>query len=131
MRADVLHLRGTIGLRCGVPADAATILAAGAAEVAPLAPGKAIEMLVEAAQAASYAGDAAQIVEFGRRASALLDDDDPDERFTVDVIVGIGSLLAGDAASGVPLLREALALAAGFQDPAPPGARRRVCRLSR
>jgi DNA-binding CsgD family transcriptional regulator len=117
VRADVLHLRGTIGLRCGVPADAATILAAGAAEVSPVAPTKAIEMLVEAAQAASYAGDAAQIVEFGRRASALLDDDDPDERFTVDVIVGIGSLLAGDAASGVPLLREALSLAAGFQDP--------------
>ena len=117
VRADVSHLRGTIGLRCGVPADAATILAAGAAEVSPLAPAKAIEMLVEAAQAASYAGDAAQIVEFGRRASALLDDDDLDERFTVDVIVGIGSLLAGDAASGVPLLREALALAAGFQDP--------------
>jgi DNA-binding CsgD family transcriptional regulator len=117
VRADISHLRGTIGLRCGVPAEAATILAAGAAEVSPLAPAKAIEMLVEAAQAASYAGDAAQIVEFGRRASALLEDDDPDERFTVDVIVGIGSLLAGDAASGVPLLREALALAAGFQDP--------------
>jgi hypothetical protein len=117
LRADVSHLRGTIGLRCGVPADAATILAAGAAEVSPVAPAKAIEMLVEAAQAASYAGDAAQIVEFGRRASALLDDDDLDERFTVDVIVGIGSLLAGDAASGVPLLRDALALAARFQDP--------------
>jgi DNA-binding CsgD family transcriptional regulator len=117
VRADVLHLRGNIGLRCGVPADAATILAAGAAEISPVAPAKAIEMLVEAAQAASYAGDAAQIVEFGRRASALLNDDDPDERFTVDVIVGIGSLLAGDPASGVPLLREALALAAGFQDP--------------
>ena len=36
---------------------------------------------------------------------------------TVDVIVGIGSLLAGDAADGVSLLREALALAVGFQDP--------------
>jgi DNA-binding CsgD family transcriptional regulator len=117
VRADLMHLRGTIELRCGVPAEAATILAAGAAEIAPVAPAKAIEMLVEAGQAASYAGDAAQIVEFGRRASALLEDDDPDERFTVDVIVGIGSLLAGHAAIGVPLLREALVLAAGFQDP--------------
>ena len=117
VRADLLHVRGTIGLRCGVPAEAAAILAAGAAEVSPVAPAKAIEMLIEAAQAASYAGDAAQIVEFGRRASALLEDHDPDERFTVDVIVGIGSLLAGHAAIGVPLLREALVLAAGFQDP--------------
>ena len=117
VRAEEMHLRGTIELRCGVPAEAATILAAGAAEVAPVTPATAIEMLVEAAQAASYAGDAAQIVEFGRRASALSGDDDPDQRFTVDVIVGIGSLLAGDTASGVPLLREALALAERFQDP--------------
>ena len=50
-------------------------------------------------------------------ASALSGDDDPDQRFTVDVIVGIGSLLAGDTARGVPLLREALALAERFQDP--------------
>jgi DNA-binding CsgD family transcriptional regulator len=117
VRADELHLRGTIELRCGVPAEAATMLAAGAAEIAAVVPAKAIEMLAEAAQAASYAGDAPQIVEFGRRASALAGEDDRDQRFTVDVIVGIGSLLAGDTARGVPLLREALALADSFRDP--------------
>jgi DNA-binding CsgD family transcriptional regulator len=117
VRADEMHLRGTIELRCGVPAEAATILAAGAAEIAAVAPGKGIEMLIEAAQAASYAGDAAQIVEFGRRASALASSDGPDQRFTVDVIVGVGSLFAGDTARAVPLLRRALALAEGFQDP--------------
>jgi DNA-binding CsgD family transcriptional regulator len=117
VRAEAMHVRGTIELRCGVPAEAATILAAGAAEIAPVAPAKATEMLVEAAQAASYAGDAAQIVEFGRRASALPGHDDPDRHFTVDVIVGIGSLLAGDTARGAARLREALDLAADFQDP--------------
>jgi DNA-binding CsgD family transcriptional regulator len=117
VRADMMHLRGTIELRCGVPAEAATMLAAGAVEVAPIAPAKAIEMLVEAGQAASYAGDAAQIVDFGRRASSLIEDDEPDQRFTVAVITGIGSLLAGDPAQGAPLLKDALALAANFQDP--------------
>ena len=117
LRAEELHLRGTIELRCGVPAEAATMLAAGAAESATLFPAKAIEMLAEAAQAASYAGDAPQIVEFGRRASALAGKDDPDQRFTADVIVGIGSLLAGDTPRGVPLLREAIALADRFRDP--------------
>jgi DNA-binding CsgD family transcriptional regulator len=117
VRADEMHLRGTIELRCGVPAEAATILAAGAAEIAAVAPAKGIEMLVEAAQAASYAGDAAQIVEFGRRASALADGAGTEERFTVDVIVGIGSMLVGDPGRAVPLLRQALALAEGFQDP--------------
>jgi DNA-binding CsgD family transcriptional regulator len=117
VRAEEMHLRGTIELRCGVPAEAATILAAGAAEIAAEAPAKAIEMLVEAAQAASYAGDAAQIIEFGRRASAFAGADDHYQRFTVDAIVGIGSLLAGDTARGVPLLRNALSLAERFQDP--------------
>jgi DNA-binding CsgD family transcriptional regulator len=117
VRAEGMHLRGTIELRCGVPAEAATVLAAGAAEIAPVAPAKATEMLVEAAQAASYAGDAAQIVEFGRRASALPGDDDPDRHFTVDVIVGIGGMLAGDTARGAARLREALDLATDFQDP--------------
>jgi DNA-binding CsgD family transcriptional regulator len=117
VRAEELHLRGTIELRCGVPGEAATMLAAGAAEIAATFPAKAIEMLAEAAQAASYAGDAPQIVQFGRRASALAGEDDPDQRFTVDVIVGTGTLLAGDTARGVPLLREALTLADRFRDP--------------
>jgi DNA-binding CsgD family transcriptional regulator len=117
VRAEGMHLRGTIELRCGVPTEATTILAAGAAEIASAAPAKAIEMLIEAAQAASYAGDAQQIVAFGRRASALAGDAASDQRFTVDVIVGIGSLLAGDTARAVPLLRQAVALAEPFQDP--------------
>ena len=45
VRAEEMHLRGTIELRCGIPAEAATILAAGAAEIAAIAPAKAIEML--------------------------------------------------------------------------------------
>ena len=117
VRADVVHLRGTIELRCGVPADALVTLSGGAAEIAAVAPAKATEMLIEAGQSASYAGDAAQIVEMGRRAKTLLRADDDDQRFSVDAIAGVGSLLAGDTTQAVPLLREALALAAGFQDP--------------
>jgi len=117
VRADVVHLRGTIELRCGVPADALVTLSGGAAEIAAMAPAKATEMLIEAGQSASYAGDAAQIVEMGRRAKSLLRADDADQRFSVDVLAGVGSLLAGDPKQAVPLLREALELAAGFQDP--------------
>ena len=117
VRADVVHLRGTIELRCGVPADALVTLSGGAAEIAAMAPAKATEMLIEAGQSASYAGDAAQIVEMGRRAKTLLRADDADQHFSVDVTAGVGSLLAGDARQAVPLLREALELAAQFQDP--------------
>jgi DNA-binding CsgD family transcriptional regulator len=117
IRAEATHLRGTIELRCGDPSEAATTLAAGASEIASVAPAKAIEMLVEAAQAASYSGDVQQVVEFGRWAAALSRPDEPGQRFTVDVIVGIGSLLGGDTARAVPRLRRALAVAERFQDP--------------
>jgi ATP/maltotriose-dependent transcriptional regulator MalT len=117
LRADILHLRGTIELRCGVPAKALTILAAGAEEVAPVEPGKAIEMLVEAGQSASYAGDIAQIVEMGRRAESLVKQGTPNETFTVDVLVGIGLVLSGETDRAAPLLHEAISLAERFEDP--------------
>ena len=65
------------------PGEAATILAAGAAEIAARGSGEGDRDARRGGQAASYAGDAPQIVEFGRRASALPGDDDPDQRFTV------------------------------------------------
>jgi DNA-binding CsgD family transcriptional regulator len=117
LRADILHLRGTIELRCGMPAEALMILAAGAEEVASVDPGKAIEMLVEAGQSASYTGDIAQIVEMGRRAQGLVKRGDVDETFTIDVLVGIGLMLSGETDRAAPLLREAISLADRFEDP--------------
>jgi DNA-binding CsgD family transcriptional regulator len=117
LRAQVLHLRGTIELRCGMPAKALTILAAGAEEVASIDPGKAIEMLVEAGQSASYTGDIAQIIEMGKLAQSLVDHGDPDETFTVDVLVGIGLMLSGETDRAAPLLQEAISLADRFEDP--------------
>ncbi|HET7048895.1 MAG TPA: AAA family ATPase [Solirubrobacteraceae bacterium] len=115
--AELAHLRGTIELRCGVPAEALRILARGADDIAPVDPATAIEMLIEAAQAASYTGDAAQIVEMGNRASALIVDDQPGTKFTIDVIVGIGKLFTGDPAGGLPMIAEAVRLAQRFDDP--------------
>ena len=117
LRADMLHLRGTIELRCGVPAMALTILAAGADEIAFADPGKAIEMLVEAGQSASYAGDVPQIVEMGRRAESLVKRGDLDEPFTFDVLVGIGLMFSGQTDRGGRLLNEAISLAERFEDP--------------
>jgi ATP/maltotriose-dependent transcriptional regulator MalT len=100
-----------------MPAEALMILAAGAEEVASVDPGKAIEMLVEAGQSASYTGDIAQIVEMGRRAQGLVKRGDVDETFTIDVLVGIGLMLSGETDRAAPLLREAISLADRFEDP--------------
>ena len=117
LRADIDHLRGTIELRCGVPARALTILASGAEAVASADPSKAIEMLVEAGQSASYAGDIDQIIEMGRRAERRGERGDLDKTFTVDVLVGIGLMLSGDTDRAAPLLTEAISLAERFEDP--------------
>jgi DNA-binding CsgD family transcriptional regulator len=122
LRADVAHLRGVIELRRGVPADAFTILADASAEIAPVDPVKALAMLLPASEAASYAGDVALTVEVARRAAALPVGGQGADRFTQDLLVGIGSLLEGDAARGAPLLREAMALAQAFDDPGRLGA---------
>ena len=117
LRADIAHLRGVIELRRGVPADAFTILTAGAAEVAPVDPVKALAMLLPASEAASYAGDVALTIEAARRASALPRGEQRIDQFTVGLLVGIGSILEGDTARGAPLLREAVGLARTFDDP--------------
>jgi DNA-binding CsgD family transcriptional regulator len=117
LRAEMVHLRGTIELRCGVPAKALTILAAGAKEVASVDPAKGIEMLVEAGQSASYAGDIDQIGEMGKWAERLVGRGELDETFMVDVLVGIGLVLSGETARGAPILREAISLAERFEDP--------------
>jgi len=116
-RADIAHLRGVIELRCGIPADAFTILAAGSAEVAATDPAKALAMLLPAREAASYAGDASLTIEAGRRAAALPRGEERVDRFMLDLLVGIGSILEGNTARGVQLLRGALALAGAFEDP--------------
>jgi DNA-binding CsgD family transcriptional regulator len=99
-----------------VPAYAFTILAAAAAEVAPVDASKALAMLAAAREAASYAGDATLTVETGRRAAVLPPGEDRIDRFTPGLLVGIGSIVDGDAATGAPLLRDALALAGAFDD---------------
>ena len=61
-------------------------------------------MLIEAARSASNAGYDTNRAD-RRRAKTLLRADDADQRFSVDVTAGVGSLLAGDARQAVPLLR--------------------------
>jgi DNA-binding CsgD family transcriptional regulator len=115
-RAEIGHLRGVIELRRGVPADAFTMLAAAAAEVAPLDPSRALAILATAREAASYAGDAALTVETGRRAALLGPGEDRIDRFRLGLLVGIGGIVDGDVAIGARRLREALALGRTFDD---------------
>lgn len=89
---EIAQVRGRFELNSGNAAEALRILAAG----------DRLDMLADAAEAASYVGDTAAIIELGRRAAAH------PAGFLRDTVAGIGLTLGGDAA-GPSLLRRALA----------------------
>ncbi|MFG3706618.1 AAA family ATPase [Micromonospora sp. NPDC047670] len=88
---EIAQLRGRFELNSGNAAEAVRILAAG----------DTLEMLADAAEAASYVGDTTAVIALGRRAAAH------PEGFLRDTVAGIGLTLDGDAA-GPGLLRRAL-----------------------
>ncbi|MEQ4721391.1 AAA family ATPase [Nonomuraea sp. B19D2] len=97
---ELAQLRGRFELNSGDAAEAVRILRAG----------ESLGMLADAAEAASYVGDTAAIVEIGRQAAAF------PEGFLRDVIVGIGAML--DGAGGHDLLRRALGQVDELGEPA-------------
>ncbi|MEU6786235.1 AAA family ATPase [Nonomuraea angiospora] len=90
LEMEIAQLRGRFELNSGSAAEAVRILAAG----------DSLDMLADAAEAASYVGDTAAIVEIGRRAAAF------PEGFLRDVLAGIGLMLSDGTGHG--MLRRAL-----------------------
>jgi DNA-binding CsgD family transcriptional regulator len=95
--AELCHVRGEIGFRCGIPLEGAAILMDGAARVAATNPSKALEMLFDAALCATYAGDPKVTIEAGRRASELpISDSQPEAPFVELLTAVIAQLEARD-----------------------------------
>ncbi|MGW6505916.1 LuxR C-terminal-related transcriptional regulator, partial [Nonomuraea angiospora] len=90
LEMEIAQLRGRFELNSGSAAEAVRILATG----------DSLDMLADAAEAASYVGDTAAIAGFGRRAAAF------PEGFLRDVLAGIGLMLSDG--TGHELLRRAL-----------------------
>jgi DNA-binding CsgD family transcriptional regulator len=108
---EIDHLRGDIARTVGSVGEAYAILTTGSEQIADDDPQKALEMLLDAAAAAEYAGDAAQLKEIGRRATSLWRADGHDLEFGASVLAGIGSMLEADTVRGSKLLRRAIDLA--------------------
>jgi DNA-binding CsgD family transcriptional regulator len=111
LRVDVQHMRGQIELRCGVQTEACDILMAGAEEIARTDSHKALEMLLEAREAAGWAGDTPRTIAAGERAAALPRPEDPDYRFLADLLVGVGKMYTGETAIGIALVEDVVARA--------------------
>ena len=75
-----------------------------------------LELLVEAAEGALYAGDYNQVVALASRGRAVKARTEPD-RFRKDVLGGLAGALSGDYAQAAPLLSRAIARAELLDDP--------------
>ena len=111
---EVSRLRGMAELRQGNPTRAYELLTAAAAQEPN--PGKQLSLLLVAAEAGSYAGRMGWMVELGRRASRV-EPRQPRDTFQIQLLTGIGLILEGNPAAGVPLARAALSFAESLEDP--------------
>jgi DNA-binding CsgD family transcriptional regulator/tetratricopeptide (TPR) repeat protein len=115
-RAELLYLRGVIQARTGDLRDAVAVLveAADASEDASLT----LEILIEATEAAEYAGDYAQAAAIAARAEVIEPRSETDH-FRVAALTGLAAELVVDHERAEPLLREAIRRADPLEDPRP------------
>ncbi|MFC9246753.1 LuxR C-terminal-related transcriptional regulator [Streptomyces sp. NPDC057136] len=112
---DPLELARLAGVRARVECEhgslrsAFEVLVPAADAVAPLAPGLAAEMLVEAARTAWTTGDPGRVEHAHRRLLAL--PLDPSRAAMIQSVAGALDLVSGDAGAGVALLRKHVASA--------------------
>ena len=105
-RAELLQLDGVIEARTGDVRNAISILleAAAAADSSSLL----LELMMEAAEAAVYAGDYARLVDIGARTAAIDSATDPN-RFRQDALGGLAAMFSGDHEKAASLLAAAIA----------------------
>lgn len=110
-------LRGVIEWRCGSLPDACATLVRGASQMATLDPGKALQMLADAAIAGWDAGDYARLVEIADSVAALPLARDHEYTVLADVLVGAVSLSQAARSRNVKPVLLAISRAHGLDDP--------------
>ena len=114
--ADVSLIRGAVELVSGSTGSAERVLLKAARDVQSADPGRALQLLVVAAQAAALADHSDAGVEIGRLAAALPRGSAPLEEFFSDLLVGCGHYLSGDLAASLEPLRHAVEAASDFEE---------------
>jgi DNA-binding CsgD family transcriptional regulator len=115
LHADLEHIRGVIAWRCGSIPDACVTLMSGAAEIAPLNPHRALEMLSDAGLAAWDAGVYERLAEVGDSAAALPRSDDEAHALLADVLVGAIRISLGATPRELPHVLAAIHGAGAFE----------------
>jgi DNA-binding CsgD family transcriptional regulator len=115
-RGDLEHLRAQIELQRGSPARAHEILMAAAAEIVSSDPARAGAMLVQAGEAANYAGDLPGEIEAGRAAGRLRAEFGL-QQLEVTMMAGVAKLLEGEVGEAASVLAEAISQVESSQNP--------------
>ena len=110
VRADIDRLRGLVELGIGSAVTAREILVDGAREVATTDPGRALQMLITAANPAAWTADSRANVEIGRLA-ARLEVREPRQRFVVRMLAANACFFEGDIAKAIQCLNDAVRVA--------------------
>ncbi len=118
-RRKMTRLRGTIEAWGGQPAQGCEVLCREATELAAVAPSLALELLAEAAEAASFTGDPAVIGRVGAIAAEIdVPIEEPHDLLRHRIVLATSHLACGRIAEAEPLLAEAVALGRNLDDPA-------------
>ena len=107
VKADLAHLRALIELQRGSPSRAHEILMGAAIEILDLDPDKAGAMLVQAGEAANFAGDLPGEIAAGRLAERLRAEHHA-HQLELTMMAGVANLLGGDTPAGAQLLAEGM-----------------------
>src|SRR5918996_178565 len=110
VRADIDRLRGLVELGIGSAVTAREILVDGAREVATTDPGRALQMLITAANPAAWTADSRANVEIGRLA-ARLEVREPRQRFVVRMLAANACFFEGDITKAIQCLNDAVRVA--------------------
>jgi DNA-binding CsgD family transcriptional regulator len=109
LRAEGLRLKGYAEMQIGPVMCGHDTLVMAAAQIEPLDPGKAVELLVEAADACTYAAQPDMMLTTARRAWALVPDEGGQrEKALASLALGTALIFNGRGRAGARLLREAI-----------------------
>ena len=118
LRAELAHVHALAAIRRGRPYEVVAVLVDAAVEVASIEPAKAIELLMDAADAVWNGGDRAEYLEITRLAATVVPAaGDETSSSIAHSLAGFAAMINGDTSEGVRLLGEVVAWGAAADEP--------------
>lgn len=118
LRAELAHVRALAAIRRGRPQDVVTLLVEAAAEVAAIEPAKAVELLMDAADAVWNVGDRVEYLEITRLAATIVPPlGDKTSTMIARSLAGFAAMITGDTSDGVRLLSDVVEWGAATDEP--------------